>query len=96
MGINDDIFMDKLDKHVSNLEHSFMPYIKPSLLWQLLHRLRVPQFTLCDLGLHHYTNEWVGLLSARCGHCHKRVQVADPYSYEPHGGRNKYMEVQDD
>jgi hypothetical protein len=61
-------------------------------IWWTLHKWQVPQDTLCDLGLHHFTNKNVGLLHAHCGNCKQRVQVADPYSYTPSLGRNKYDE----
>ena len=61
-------------------------------LWKNLHKIGVPQDLLCNLGLHHLTNEFVGILYGRCGNCKERVQVATPYTYEPHAGRNKYDE----
>ena len=61
-------------------------------IWWNLHKIGISQNLMCKFGLHHYTNEFVGLLHARCGNCNERVQVSTPYDYEPSGGRNKYDE----
>ena len=60
--------------------------------WWFLYKQGVSQDFLCSIGLHHYTNEFVGLLHARCGNCERRIQVCTPYDYEPSVGRNKFDE----
>ena len=59
-------------------------------IWWFLHKQKVSQDLLCRYGLHHYINEFVGLLHKRCGNCKKRVQITMPYDYKAGGGRNKY------